>query len=43
MDEPRYEDDPNIVAAAKQLIREFPHLDYMQASTIVWWHLKNGT
>ena len=38
--EPRHEEDPQIVAAAKQLMKEYPHLDYLQASTIVWWHLK---
>ena len=33
-------DSPQVVAAAKELIRQFPHLDYLMASTIAWHELE---
>ena len=39
MEEPD-RDSPEIKACAKELMRQFPHLDYLMASTIAWAELE---
>ena len=36
-------DSPEVMATAKELIRQFPHLDYLMASTIAWHELEKNS
>ena len=33
-------DSPQVALAAKELMKQFPHLDYLMASTIAWYELE---
>ena len=42
MEEETHRDSPAVEAAAKELMRLYPHLDALMASTIAWYELKKN-